>query len=385
MKQSAFREEGAATGGQGDRRKRRVTISDLADALGLTKGTVSRALNGYTDISESTRRRVLARAEAMGYRPLAPAQAIRTGRTRAIGLVLQNDWHDAQRPFLSEFLEGLSTAASAEHWTMTVATAGSDAEMLETLERLLDERKADGFVLPRTRREDHRIGLLREAGVPFVLYGRTGDGAGCAWYDILGEDAMRDAVRRLVALGHRRIAYVGAGTLFNFSGLRRAGFRTGLAEAGLPEDPALQLGSALTRDEGAAAARRLWQLDMPPTAIVFAVDAAALGAYRAAAELGLVVGRDVSLIGYDGIPDALHADPALTTFRVDTRAAGSRLAELLIRRIRGAAPETLRECVPAHLEQGGSDGPPALSPAALARCLRHDFDKTQKPYREETA
>ena len=111
----------------------RVTISDVADALGVAKGTVSRALNNYPDISESTRRRVQRTADAMGYRPLAQAQAIRTGRSRAIGLVLQNDIVGAQRPFLSDFLAGVSKTASEASWTITVAMSAGGEEMLATM------------------------------------------------------------------------------------------------------------------------------------------------------------------------------------------------------------------------------------------------------------
>lgn len=345
----------------------RVTISQVADALGLTKGTVSRALNGYPDISPSTRQRVKAQADRMGYRPLAQAQAIRTGRSRAIGLVLQTDVPGAQRPFLSDFLAGITGTLGAQSWTLTLSTSPGGVEMLTTLERLVDERKADGFILPRTLAEDTRMRLLRDMGVPFVLFGRVIDPEGCAWFDILGEDAMRDAVLRLAGHGHRRIGFVNGGAEYNFSRLREIGFREGLDAAGIAQDECLMLGGAMTREAGMAATEALLRHAEPPTAIVFAVDAAALGAYDATARLGLAIGRDISVISYDGIPEGGWVDPPLTTFEVNSRTAGSRLAELLIRRIEGAPAEILRETVHADLRRGGSDGPPTLLPQALAR------------------
>ncbi len=350
--------------------KGRVTISHLAEALGLTKGTVSRAMNGYPDISDRTRARVMRQAERMGYRPLSHAQAIRTGRVRSIGLVIQTDAHDGQRPFLAEFLAGLTQSASAESWTLTVATARSDGELTATLDRLVDERKADGFILPRTRLEDERVALLRDHDVPFVLYGRTGDPEGCAWYDILGEEAMAQAVMRLAAQGHERIAHVGGGEGYTYARLREEGFIAGMRAAGLAHDPALIRRDAVTRAAGAAATRGLLQQGDPPTAIVFATDMAALGAYDAAQALGLEIGRDLSVMGYDGIPEGQWMRPALTTFSVDTRAAGARLAHLLIERIRGAAPEDLRETARARLSAGGSDGPPRLDSRALAARIK---------------
>lgn len=337
----------------------RVTIADLARALDLTKGTVSRALNDYPDISDATRLRVRRMAERMGYAPLSHAQAIRTGRARALGLVVQMGDHDAHRPFLADFLAGISEAASAEGWTLTVAAADSDASTLDVMRALVRDRKADGFILPRTRLSDGRVDLLRSAAVPFVMFGRTGDPAGCAWYDILGEAAMAGAVAHLAGLGHRRIGFLNSDPAYTYAGLRAEGFARGMADAGLPVDPAICAEGARTRDEAARGAAAILDADTPPTAIVAATDVIALGLYRAAAARGLVIGRDLSVTGYDGIPEAAAAQPPLTTFAVDHRRAGGRLARLLIRRIRGEPPEALRETECVRLAPGGSSGPPA--------------------------
>ena len=351
------------------RRRPRITISDVSAALGLTKSTVSRALNGYPDISSTTRERVRRTAARMGYRPLSHAQAIRTGRARALGLVIQIDDHDAHRPFLADFLAGISFVASGEGWTITVATADGEAATLATMRRLLDEHKVDGFILARTLVEDPRIALLRSQDVPFVMFGRTRDPEGCAWYDIRSEDAMADAVRRLAALGHRRIAFVNGGLRYQYSRLRLEGFRRGLAKAGLDEDPALVRSGALVPGEGEEAAEALLGLERPPTAVVFAVDAAALGLYRAVRRHGLQVARHVSVLGYDGTPDGSHADPPLTTYAVDIRRAGERLARMLIERVRGADPEGLRETAPATFVDRGSIAPPEIGSGDLARLL----------------
>ncbi len=344
----------------------RVTINDLAAELGLAKGTVSRALNGYSDIAEGTRLRVSRAAERMGYRPLAQAQAIRTGRARSLGLVLNAGRSDAHKPFLTDFLDGISRGASEESWTLTVATAEDEADEVTTMTRLIAERKVDGFILPRTKMVDARIRLCKSKDVPFILYGRTGDPEGCAWFDICGEDAMREAVLRLARFGHRRIGWIGGMQDYAYTNLRRGGFLAGLAEAGLDPDPAIMVDGVFTVEDGFNAGLRLLDMPEPPTAVVCALDLAALGLYRAAARAGRRVGRDLAVIAYDGIPEAALADPPLTTFAVDTRAAGRALAAMLIARIRGTPPEELRRVVPARLIPRSSDRlsilPPNLPP-----------------------
>lgn len=340
-----------------DRTAGRVTISDMAEALGLTKSTVSRAMNGYPDIAAATQLRVMNLAKAMGYKPLSHAQAIKTGRTRSLGLVLQFSDHDAQRPFLAEFIAGVSAGANASGWTLTVAASSSHDELMDTYRSLIRDRKADGFILPRALTDDPRVHLLRNANMPLVLFGRPGNDDGCAWFDILGEDAMRDAVLHLASLGHRRIGFINGGRIYAYSALREQGFVEGMREADLGIAPAMMIEDCVTLDDGAQAAARMLDAGMPPTAIVCAVDFAALGVYRAAAERGLKIGRDLSVLGYDGIPEGAYADPPLTTFAVDSTAAGMRLATLLIRCIKGEAPDTLRETASATFIDRGSTGP----------------------------
>ncbi len=357
-----------ATRGLGGRS--RVTIADVAEDLGVTKSTVSRALNGYPDIAEATRLRISRAAERLGYRPLSHAQAIRTGRVRSLGLVLQIDNEDSARPFLANFIAGVTQAASLENWTITIATAEDEQGVRETLSRLVDEHKADGFILPRTLLQDARVETLRAQNVPFIMFGRTADPTGCAWYDIKGEDALRTATTRLASLGHKRIAHVPGGAEYTYSKLRIEGYRDGLAAAGIAYDPELIAPPAMNRRAGDSATRALLALPEPPTAITFAVDRAALGAYQAAHALNLRIGADISVIAYDGVPEGAYANPGLTTFEVNSRQAGERLATMLIERIRGTPPEELRELAPPTLVERGSDRPPRLTSAALAERLK---------------
>lgn len=333
----------------------RVTINDVAEAAGLSKGTISRALNGYSDIAPATQRRVARLAARMGYQPLAQAQAIRTGRARALALVLNTGNADMHRPFLADFLDGISRAASDENWTLTVATADGLKDEVATMARLIDERKADGFILPRALWADPRVALCLERDMPFILYGRTRDTAGCAWFDIDGERAMAAAVGRLADAGHSRIGFLNGSRDYTFAHLRHAAFTQAMGARELAINPAWIREGVTDEASGAALGAEILAAGGGPSAVVCALDVAAIGLYDAARDAGRRVGRDLAVISYDGLPKTASLDPPLSTFGVDNRRAGHRLAKLLIRRVRGEPAEDLRELAEAMLIARASD------------------------------
>lgn len=343
-----------------------MTIGKLAEKIGLAKSTVSRALSDYPDISPATKRRVAQAAEEYGYRPSSYAQSIRTGLSRSVALILSVSDDTVQRASLADLLDGMSKRLGRDMWTLTVATAADDQSDTDLQRRLIERKSVDGFVIPRLKHDDPRLALMREFDMPFVVYGRADGEADAPFFDIRTEDAMADAVARLAAQGHRRIAYIGTHPGYVMNGLREGGYLAGLARAGLPVDRALIGQGAMTENAGEVAARQLLSLPAPPTAIVCAMDAAALGVYRAARHLGLVIGSDLSVIGYDGISEGAYVTPRLTTYSNDSHRAGETLAELLLARIRGAAPETLRVLADAVLVERESDGPPRASSEDLA-------------------
>lgn len=362
---------------QSRRNHPRVTISDVSHAMGLSKSTVSRALNDYPDISEATKKRVSIAATRLGYRPSPQAQSLTTGLARSVALILSVTGDSVQKASLPELLDGLSWRLGQDNWTLTVATAAGDDNDLALYRRLISERKVDGFILPRTRNNDPRIDLLRAENVPFVLYGRTREPDGCSWFDFAGERAMRKAVERLAGFGHDRIAFIGTEDKYFMAGLRHQGFLNGMVTRGLNPDPALIRSGAMTADAGAEITRELLALASPPTAIVCAMDAVALGACSVIRDAGLKIGEDVSVIAYDGIPEGAITKPGLTTFASDSRDAGVNLADLLMRRLRGEPVENLRLVKDAEFVARKSDGPPRISPRELAERLTAGAITTQ--------
>ncbi len=335
-----------------------VTIADLAAELGVTKSTVSRALNGYPDISEATRERVRALAQANGYLATSAARNLKRGRRETIGVVLPVHSGTMSQPFLAEFFDAVSRTLHASGYDLLTATARSREDALKAHERLIAARKVDGFILPRTEVRDARVGLLRERGVPFVSHGRTAHKAHHAWFDIDNVAAFRMAVAHLAELGHRRVAFVGGPGSFNFASQRLEGYHAGLREAGLPADDSLVISGTLDAPSGLDSGRRLLDLAKPPTAIVCATDAIAVGVMRALTERRLRAGRDVAVTGYDDIPLAAFLDPPLTTFSQEIEKSGERVAGMLLELIAGARPEDLQELHDAVFVRRASDGGP---------------------------
>ncbi len=287
-----------------------VTIRDVAKRLKLSITTVSRALDGYDDVAEETRERVIRAAREMGYAPSRAARQLRRKRADAIGYILPTSKPRFADPFFSEFIAGLGDEAAMHNLDLLVSTAApGEAAERQMYERWTQSRRVDGIVLSRMRLKDWRVKYLAEANFPFVVLGRTNLTIDFPHIEVDGRSGFKALVSHLVERGHRHIAFIGAPTDLVLQVDRFAGYREGLEVAGLPFDESLVAEGNLTRIGGYDAARRLLALTNPPTAIVAVNDLTAIGAMRAARERGLMVGRDLAVAGYDGIEDAEHTQP----------------------------------------------------------------------------
>lgn len=354
-------------------KKGKLTLKEFSETLGLSKSTVSRALGGYSDVSPKTRAKIETAARDLGYVPDPLARGLKRGRVESVGIVIIRGAPALYDPFLSEFLDGVSRSLNARGRDLLVSTAGSTQEAVQVYQRLIEARKVDGFILSRTETHDPRIGFLRESGVPFVAHGRTDAPDDYAWFDIDNEAAFFEAVSLAADQGHKRVAHIAAPPHMNFARLRLKGFLRGVAAAGIASpDAPVHTAPSLDIESGEEIAKRLLQLPDPPTAIICAVDLLAIGAYTAIKSLGLTVGRDVSVIGYDGLPFGGYVEPQLTTFDQSGGDHGARVADMLLDVIEGADPASLQVMKQAKLRKRTSDGPPALTSQALAQKIK-DF------------
>ncbi len=338
-----------------------MSIRELAKHLGLSVSTVSRALNGYTDVNAGTRERVQQAARELGYRPHPVAHRLATGRTGAVALVSPVLGSSRFDNSFAQLMHGVTSRLEpAGYYLLSMALPADDGE-LPALQRLLDAGMVDGLILTRTRPRDARVSLLQSRDIAFVTHGRTLHNDAHAWVDTDNERAMRLAVGRLISLGHRRIAMINGPGELSFALLRRQGFMAGIVDAGLDPSRCPVVHSELTAAAAQAVAIDLLHpadRALRPTAIVCANDVLALGAALACRQSGLRVGHDVSLTGYGNSESAEFADPPLTTVDHQVFESGGHLASLLLRRMAGEDVGVLHELEPVRLIERASIAPP---------------------------
>ncbi len=316
----------------------RITLKDLAKETGYSITTISRALAGYDDVSEQTRKFILDVAERLGYQPNQLARQLQSQRTNTIGLILPAYGPRFSDAFFSEFLSGVGTEASSHSYDLLLATQIAGTEGLPVYKRIVGSGRVDGMILLRTQQHDPRIEYLHSAGLPFVAHGRSETDFEFSYVDVDGELGLLLATRHFISLGHRRIAFVAAMPDLMLTRHRLAGYYRALAEHDLPADPALVVYGDLTQQSGLELGLSLLQMDRRPTAIVASNDLMALGVVMAARQLGLRVGVDVAISGYDDTPLAAHADPPLTSVNCLVFESGRQACRQLIELIQADQP-----------------------------------------------
>ncbi|WP_426321727.1 LacI family DNA-binding transcriptional regulator [Microbacterium sp. E-13] len=319
--------------------RRTVTLRDVAEASGVSISTVSRILDDRTPPSKSsTAERVRATAEELGYRRNVFASSLRRGATGTIGVLVPR-LTDAVMALMFEALE----RTARRHGSFAVvATCGDDPQDERRATEILLDRNVDGLILATARIDDALPATLRERGIPHVLVLRT-DGVSPS---SLGDDETGGylAVRHLIDLGHTDIGIV-TGPWFTSSGRdRRRGAERALAEAGLPirEDRIMAVGYGV--DDGIEAGRILLDQQDRPTAIFAANDNLAVGVIGAGRNLGILPGRDLSIVGYNDIPLASRLPTPLTSVATPFEQIATSAVDMLLDPT--TAPGTIRKALP---------------------------------------
>jgi len=339
-----------------------MNLKQLSQKIGLSQTTISRALNGYPEVSETTRERVAEAAARYGYRPNMRAKSLATGRSMAIGHVIPvTSQHEMVNPVFADFMAGASETYAKHGYDMHLSVTRDRDE-----ERAYREMKAkgavDGIIVQAPRKGDGRINLLNEIGLPFVVHGRASgsDEASYSWIDINNRRAFERATGFLLDLGHRRIALINGLEDMDFAARRRAGFTQALAARGLTVDPDLMHSDEMTEIIGHDAARRMLGAPNPPTAFLVSSIISAIGVRRAIDEAGLRMGRDVSLVTHDDYLSYLKngdQEAIYTATRSSVYEAGRLAAHLLLHQIARPCDGPQHRLLEAELMLGQSTGP----------------------------
>lgn len=345
-------------------RHRSTTITDIARKAAVSKSTVSLVLQGSPLIKPETSARVKQAADALGYVYHRGAAALRGKSSNMIGMVI----NDLTNPFFAELLVGMERKLVDAGYVSLMAHTG---ESLETQEKVLSsmrEYHAAGLILcPAFGTPSKLLATIREWGIPLLVLVRP---IGDASYDFAGSDNEGGtfmATEHLLERGHRRIAFmgkVGGGPVYE---LRRIGFERAMRKHGLAVEPEWIVDIPPTREGGREGIEQVLLMPERPTAAVCYNDVVAFGAMGAMGERGLTPGRDFAIVGFDGVADAAHSNPPLTTVSVQPGRLGEAAAALVLQRLQQPSSSPLHYVASTTLVVRQSSGGNRAAPGVTAQ------------------
>jgi len=338
-----------------------MNLKQLSEKLGLSQTTVSRALNGFPEVSESTRERVRRAAEVNQYRPNLMAKSLATGRAMAIAHIIPVfSKNDVVNPIFSEFVAGASQTYT-EHGYELILTVADQKDEEKIYRSLAAKRAVDGFFVHSPLSIEPRLELLTDIGLPFVVHGRVSETTlPYSWIDMNNNSAFKQATELLLDMGHQRIGLINGPETLNFGELRRQGYETALLARGIELDSSLVYSAALPEQLGFNATKELLASANPPSAIIASSYIVALGVRRAISLAGLKIKKDVSVVIHDDVLsyfDNGGSEPQFTATRSSVREAGVRGAQMLLDIIDEPDRAPLTQLLEAQLIIGASTGP----------------------------
>ena len=352
-----------------------ATIRDVARAAGVSVATVSRVVNGTAVVRDETRLRVEEEVARLGYSPNAAARSLITSRTSTVGVVLPDIWGE----YFSEVIRGIDLAARQAGYHVLVSSSHSDAAETRDVLRAMHGR-VDGVIVMSPHEPPRALEGSLPPSLPAVFLNSAPGGTSRPSLSVDNRGGARSMTAHLLALGHRRVAFV-TGPSSNFDAAeRRRGFHDALRAARLAVGGAVEVAGDFSEESGERAGEAIARLSPRPTAVFAANDSMAIGALLAIRRAGLAVPDDVAVAGFDDIPVARFAHPPLSTVRHDIRSLGERAFARLLSGIEseGSSPAA-REVFPFRLvlrESTGGEGarpktgPPQATSGPKSRTTR---------------
>ena len=333
---------------------RNVTIVDVAQEAEVSYATVSRVINNGAHVRPEKRERVLRAMAKLGFTVNQQARSLRAGRSQVIGLLV----HDLGTSYIGEIIRGIEAELSAASYDLMLYTTHRRKTKEATYVSAITRGMADGLLLVLPRNPEAYLESLRQRHFPYVLIDHQGiDETGPAVGATNWQGAY-DATQHLLGLGHRRIGFITGQVEMGCARDRLAGYRAALAAAGLPADPALVQEGDFFQPDGFAGARALLALPQPPSAIFASNDVSAFGVMEAVRDAGKRLPDDMSIVGFDDIPQAAQVNPTLTTVRQPLEQMGRTAARMLLEIIGNPDRPAARVELPTDLIVRASTRPP---------------------------
>lgn len=335
-----------------------MSLKKIANELGLSSTTVSRALNGYDDVASETRERIFEAANRLGYKPNALARRLKMGKTDAVALVYPSHPRVLNN---STFLEMISwISIELGKFGIDLLLVPNDVGGgLQSLKHLVETRRVDALLVAHTQPEDARLLYLQQQRFPFLALGRSDLPKPYAWFDFDNFAGSALAVKRLAELGHKRIAFLSTDARLSYVEQRRQGYIETMDKLGLSIPEAYLQIAEPTRPGGYRAATHLVSLDVPPTAIITDCNMLGDGAASALRETGC---QNISLIIYDGLPDDSLLNVKVTPVVQSTRASvGNQIALMIDALLHGQEVQQLQVLWQPEIGQGVTDHAPDVA------------------------
>jgi len=292
--------------------KSQVTIRDVAEAVGVSVNTVSRALNDKPDVSAETKAAILETAKKLDYRPNKLARGLRSNKTQTIGVIVA----DIANPFYGAMVKGVEKAARASNWSIILGNTDEDYEKeAEVIQTMLADR-VDGLLIVPAQAGTETIKQLQESKFPFVLLGRRFDDLPTDY--VVTDDAQGGfiATEHLIKLGHKQVAMINGPLRVSSAKERLRGYKKALETYGLEIDETMVSAGAMTTEDGYRITKALLDRRVHPTAVFAYSDFVAFGVMRAIREAKLNIPNDIAVVGYDDVEFSSCLETPLTTIAI---------------------------------------------------------------------
>jgi len=335
---------------------KRPTINDIARRVGLSKASVSRALNGKQDVDPETRKRVLKVATQLGYVASASARALSNGRSNCLGLLVPTlTW-----PWILEVLRGVAEEIERSGYSLILyTTSGGEDSEREFMSQVVPAGAVDGLALVIPLGMLEYIERLAKGGLPIVVVDDRGHYPDLPTVATTNIEGGRSATRHLIDIGRQRIAMLNGPHDFGCNRDRLEGYKSALQDAGLRFDPQLVVDSDFKESGGASAMTELLAADPRLDAVFVANDVMAFGAMRALRNAGRRVPDDVAVVGFDDIPASAMTHPPLTTVRQPLYEMGRTAASMVMAAVRGESIAKRIELPTSLVVRDSSGGTPS--------------------------